>query len=353
MKRLVPSLLAFAAVVHFAGAQAPEPLSGDYDWVQLKSGEWLKGEIKELQDDSFTFDSDILDDLEIDWDDVEQLHSQETNTLGLADGGTAMGSIVIDSSTVTVSNQAGSKEIKRSELRSIIPGGRQEMDFWTVKANAGGSFRSGNVEQSDFTVGLSVQRRTPATRLRFNYDGTQSNVSGTETANSARVTTSFDYYMTPRLFLQIPSIEYTRDRFQNIEHRITPGLGLGYDVIDRGPVEWDLSTGLGYQYTEFFSVSPGEPTTEETAALFLGTVVDWEATDYLDVLYSHSITMPVPDNENFISNANLGLSIELTGRLDLDFNFIWDYVNNPTANSTGLLPEKSDFRSTISLGWEL
>lgn len=350
-----PALMLWGLLLGFvsARAQAPEPLSGDHDWVQLKSGEWLKGEIKELQDDSFTFDSDILDDLEIDWADVEQLHSKATNTLGMTDGSTAMGAIVIDPETVTISNQAGSKQIKRTALRSIIPGGRKEIDFWTVKANAGGSIRSGNVEQSDFTVGLSVQRRTPATRLRFNYDGNQSNVLGTETANSARVTSSFDYYMTPRLFLKIPSIEYTRDRFQNLEHRITPGLGLGYDVIHQGAVEWDLTSGLGYQYTEFSSVGPGEPRTEETATVFLGSVIDWEATSYLDVIYAQTINMPVPDTGNFISNANLELSIELTGRLDLDFNFIWDYVNNPTADDTGLVPEKSDFRSTISLGWEL
>ena len=336
-----------------ARAQVPEPLSGDFDWVQLKSGEWLKGEIKELQDDSFTFESDILDTLEIDWEDVEELHSKETNMLGMNDGSTAIGSLVIDAETVTVSNQAGSKEIKRTELRSIIPGGRKEIDFWDMKVNLGGTARRGNVEQTDVTTSISIVRRTPATRLRFNYDGTQSNVSGTETANSTRIASSFDYYMTPRLFAQIPSIEYTRDRFQNIEHRIIPGVGIGYDFIDKGPVQWDLSSGLGYQYTEFTSVEPGEPTTEETATLFLGSVVDWEATDYLDIIYAHTINMPIPDSENFISNANLELSIELTGRLDLDFNFIWDYVNNPTTDGGGATPEQSDFRSTISLGWEL
>jgi len=349
----VSALIAILLFAPQAHADAPEVLSGDYDWVQLKSGEWIKGEIKELQDDSFTFESDILDTLEIDWEDVEQLHSKDTNMLGLNDGSTAIGALVIDAETVTVSNQAGSKEINRTELRSIIPGGRKEIDFWDMKVNLGGAARRGNVEQADITTAVSIVRRTPATRLRFNYDGTQSSVSGTETANSTRVTSSFDYYMTPQLFAQIPSVEYTRDRFQNIEHRITPGLGVGYDFIDRGPVEWDLATGLGYQYTEFTSVEPGEESTEETATLFIGSVLDWEVNSYIDFIYAHTINMPVPDTANFISNANFEVSIELTGRLDLDFNFIWDYVNNPTADGTGVFPERSDFRSTISLGWEL
>ena len=44
--------------------------SCDFDWVQFKNGEWLKGEIKDLQDDSFTFDSDEMDELSLDFDDV-------------------------------------------------------------------------------------------------------------------------------------------------------------------------------------------------------------------------------------------------------------------------------------------
>ncbi len=333
--------------------EAPEPLTGDYDWVQLTSGEWLKGEVKDLQDDSFTFDSDILDDLEIDWEDVEQLHTAGVATLGMNDGSTAIGRIKIDAEKVVVANQAGSKEIPRTELRSIIPGGRKEIDFWDFKVNLGGAFRSGNVEQADATASVAVERRTPATRLRFNYDATHTNVSGVETANNSRITSSFDYYMNPQLFLQIPTLQYTRDPFQNIEYRINPGVGLGYDMFDKGDVEWDLSGGLGYQYTRFADIAPGDPLDEQTATLFVGTKVDWEATDYLDVIYTHDIKVPLPATNNFISNLNLELSIELTGRLDLDFNFIWDYVSNPTADSDGLVPEQSDFRSTISLGWEL
>lgn len=353
LRRLVILLLALVLGDHLAFSQAPEPLTGEYDWVQLTSGEWLRGEVKELQDDSFTFDSDILDTLEIDWEDVAQLHTAATHTMGMTDGSTAMGKIAIDATKVTISNQAGSREVPRGELRSIIPGGHKEIDFWTIKANLGGSFRSGNSEQADLSTSLAVRRRTPATRLRFNYDSAHSNVSGVETANSTRVTSSFDYYMTPRLFLQIPSLEYTRDPFQNIEHRISPRIGVGYDLLDRGAVKWDLAGGAGYQYTEFSEVTPGEARSEQTATIFFGSVVDWEATKYLDVSYAHTLTMPVPDTRDFLSNANLELSIELTGRLDLDFNFIWDYVNRPTANADGTTPAQSDFRSTLSLGWEL
>lgn len=194
-------------------AAAPDVLTREFDWVQLKSGEWLKGEVTKLQDDSFTFDRDILNDLEIDWEEVAQLHTAGAATIGMNDASTAIGRIIVDAATVTVANQAGSKEIVREELRSIIPGGRKECDFWKIKTNLGGTFRSGNVDQADATAAITIERRTPATRRQFDYDATHPNVSGIETANNSRITSSFDYYMTPRLFLQIPTLQSTRDPF--------------------------------------------------------------------------------------------------------------------------------------------
>src|SRR5689334_23338728 len=41
------------------------------DWVQLTSGEWLKGRIRSMQHRSLDFESDKLKDLTLDWEDVK------------------------------------------------------------------------------------------------------------------------------------------------------------------------------------------------------------------------------------------------------------------------------------------
>ena len=45
--------------------QPPPPMPDDFDWIQLTSGEWLKGEIIAMYDDSLEFDSKELDDLDV------------------------------------------------------------------------------------------------------------------------------------------------------------------------------------------------------------------------------------------------------------------------------------------------
>jgi hypothetical protein len=58
----------------------PDPSDG-FDWVELISGEWLKGEIVTMHSDTLTFDSDVLDLLTIDWEDVRQVVTDNTQTV--------------------------------------------------------------------------------------------------------------------------------------------------------------------------------------------------------------------------------------------------------------------------------
>ena len=49
------------------------PPTDEFDWIQTTSGEWLKGELKQLYSGSLEFDSDEFDLQTLDWDDVAQL----------------------------------------------------------------------------------------------------------------------------------------------------------------------------------------------------------------------------------------------------------------------------------------
>ena len=46
------------------------PSATEFDWVQLTSGEWLKGEVKSMYNENIEFDRDKLDLLTIDLEDI-------------------------------------------------------------------------------------------------------------------------------------------------------------------------------------------------------------------------------------------------------------------------------------------
>ena len=70
----VPALvgvLALPALPVLAADWHPEEPGPDTkDWVQLTSGEWVRGSIDLFRDLEMQFDSDDLDDLTIDWGDI-------------------------------------------------------------------------------------------------------------------------------------------------------------------------------------------------------------------------------------------------------------------------------------------
>jgi len=59
----------------------PSALPEKFDWIQLTSGEWLKGDLKVLYDDKLEFDSDELDLLELDWEDVKQVRGHKLHSV--------------------------------------------------------------------------------------------------------------------------------------------------------------------------------------------------------------------------------------------------------------------------------
>ena len=57
------------------------PADKTFDWIQLTSGEWLKGDLKVLYNNKLEFDSDKLDLLELDWEDVKQVRGYQLHSV--------------------------------------------------------------------------------------------------------------------------------------------------------------------------------------------------------------------------------------------------------------------------------
>ncbi|MBT8451457.1 MAG: hypothetical protein KJO40_05775 [Deltaproteobacteria bacterium] len=124
----------------------------DFDWVQLVSGEWIKGEIKRMRDEKLEFDSDKLDMLNIDFNDVALVHTPRIGTYVFDGRVSESGNSVIIEDKVIINTHEGTKVFPRSELQSIVEGGEREKDWWWFKLGFGLTLNKGNTDQ--FTVRL-------------------------------------------------------------------------------------------------------------------------------------------------------------------------------------------------------
>ena len=234
----------------------PAPLPDDkHDWIQLKSGEWLRGKLKAMQNRKLEFDSDELNDVSFDWKDVHQVRLPKA-FIAYGDKQTAYGELKVDQTTATVS---GPEElsIPRGEVEGITPGEPKEINYWSGKISVGLNLRTGNTKQADLVTKATIERRTPKSHLKVDYLGNYSEVEGVETVNNDRATLVGDIFVTRRWFVRALQAEYYHDPFQNIDMRITGGVGAGYYLISRPKTEWLIAGGPGYQYTRFSTVEAG------------------------------------------------------------------------------------------------
>jgi hypothetical protein len=320
-----------------------------FDWIQLKSGEWLKGYLHYVQDKKVQFESDKLEDLSLKLKDVRQIYSGKPMFAKFQGPDQIYGTLVLSNDMVEV---VGPEQVKlpREQLTGITPGGKREIDFWSGRAMIGINLQSGNTKQSTFNASAELARRTPATEFLLDYLGNFSELNGEQSANNHRVNVSYDVRLNKNWFLRPIQAEYYRDQLANINYRITGGVAVGYYLYDRDDLYWVVAAGPSYQYTRFETAAPGEPDSASTPAGTIQTRFKADITSRWTFEQTFSATLTSQTAGLYTHHAVSTLEFEIKRYLDLDLSFVWDYLQSPPAESSGVVPQRNDFRLTIGVG---
>jgi len=331
-----------------------KPTATEFDWVQLTSGEWLKGEIKSMYNESLEFDSDKLDLLTIDMDDVRYLQSFNPISINIENLGSVRGVLNISEDEISIRNGKNVQNFEFIELISFAPGGEREIDLWWLRFTLGFDVREGNTNQIDFSSKLSAKRRTASSNFVVDYIGTISKTDAVtgeleETINSHRVNFNLDRFVT-RYFFYTPIFgEYFTDAFQNIDKRYSLGVGIGYTLMRTDQTEWSVSGGPSYLSTKYISVQSGEDRVVDTASLALSTDYESEISDKIDFIFKYRIQLSGEESGGYTHHVIATLENEITNDFDLDVSFIWDRISNPTIDEDQNTPEKNDIRFILGI----
>lgn len=324
----------------------PKPEEAGWDWIRTTSGEWLKGDLTRLRDRNFEFDSDEFGDVEVDLEDVDYFRFGKPHTYRFRGRESVRGTAELRDGVVKIRTLEDEiVERDATQLVSISRGAGSELGRWSADVGVGATLRQGNTDQTDLSATADIQRETAFNRLRLTYQGAQAKADGDRTASNHRANAALDFFITWRLFATLPFFEYFTDQFQNIRGRYTPGLGLGYQIIDTSRVEWDVMGGGAYQRTVF----ENSANDSHDAALTFNTSLDLEITDDLDWDSSYALQLVVTDLGKTNHNLQSTLSFDVWGPVDFDFTFIWDRIEGPEKDSNGARPDRDDFRMTVGL----
>ncbi|RLA73384.1 MAG: DUF481 domain-containing protein [Epsilonproteobacteria bacterium] len=329
--------------------QSPTPKK--YDWVQTKSGEWFKGEIKAMYRDKLEFDSDEIGLYTFDFEDIVQIKSYNIIGVNIEDVAIFTGIVRFKDDKVTIIQGDNTFDFERSQIISLAPEGNNFFDYWSGKITLNIDFRKGNKNQYDFVAKANIKRRTSDSNLYFDYLGRVSSLDDSETANDHRINQKYDRYITRNFFWTPLFAEYYQDKFQNIDNQVTAGVGIGYTIVDNKWIEWDVSGGPAYTYIKYISVTSGSDTAT-SPAFELSTKLDIEVTSRVDFKYDYKLTVTDRDAGTYKHHMVGVLENEITSWLDLDLTFIWDHLHHPERADTGIVPVQNDYQVLVGLGVE-
>lgn len=348
-------VFAYAEQTFDSAAKPPEtwqpPLFDvqQWDWIQLDTGEWVKGRLKVLHDEAVEIDSDHFDLISIDWEDVAYIRTGRVMSVLLEGGEVILGRLTTENGRLLI----GGEPVQFTEVVGIATASPREFDLWSADVSVGLNFRSGNVEQKDLNTKVVLKRRTVKNSTRMSYTGNYSESSSEQIANNHTAEMSHDYRVSNRWFFRPIQAQYYRDPFQNRAAEWTLGFGAGYQIFDSPKLDWSVAAGPGYQRTEYVDVAPGEDRTISTPAFLLGSFYDNEITENIDFLAEYQVTLTEPKGGRAKHDFYMALDVDLTSRLDLRLAGTWKRIESPQPDSDGITPEKDDFTATLGLSLEI
>jgi len=357
--KMMMAVLVLTISSQAALAQSPQPeLSEDYDWIQLNSNEWLKGEVIAMYDDTLEFDSDVLGVLNIDFGDIERIVVRSDQTLRLTDGRVVRGSVEYSNGTLTLDDNGKVEKLAQDDILSLSPARDSELSNWDGKISIGWDSRDGNTIQENRTVNAKLRRRTASNRFEATYLSNYSESTDTDTdvttktADSVRVNAFFDHYLSRRWFVRIPEYEYFKDEFQNIDARHTYGVKLGYTAVDTSSVMLEFAAGPSYQTTTFTAVQQGESREEESSVISLSSRFEWEIVNNLDYhLYYHYDDVNEESGDG-LHHIETGFETEPLNNFTAALTYYIDRTEAPQPLADGTLPKDEDTRLVLSLGYK-
>jgi len=327
-------------------------MSSEYDWIQLSSGEWLKGELVAMYREELEFDSDELGLLKLDWEDIVVVRTHTSKSLRFESGDIVVGQLLVEGANIRVLNVDSVETFDRLSLVSIANGGESRWNMWDGNFFFGGNLREGNTEQQEYNVDIAIQRRTPSNRVQISYLGNISISKSEETENNHRANVNYDWFLSNSWYLRPLALEAFRDKFQNIERRISYSFQPGYFLIDNSKTTWSVNAGVGYQKTLFLTVEEGEDREKSNEVYALGTAYETEVTDNIDFDLNYDVQAVGEDAGGFLHHFKIGLNVELISNFDLSLIFVRDHVTDPVRNASGVTPEKDDTRISVGISYE-
>jgi putative salt-induced outer membrane protein YdiY len=275
----------------------------------------------------------------VDLKDVETFTTDEPIEIRLNDGTVVKGRVgAAEAGSVT----AVTGPVALARVKSINP----KEGKWTGSVVAGGVVNRGNTDTESLNVAVDAQRRGEDDRVSTNagyvFSRQKDPSTGDEStsADSWFAAGKYDYFFSDKLY-GLASLRADHDRIADLNLRLTPSLGVGYQWVERPDLNFTTEAGLAWVFENY---DPGD--TDNHAAARLAYHFDTKFNERVAFLHNVEYLPSVEDGADFNVNADAAVRASLTKTMFTEFKFEWRYDATPAPDA-----QKNDLRYMLGVGW--
>jgi putative salt-induced outer membrane protein YdiY len=314
------------------------------DEVLFLNGDRLSGKIVEMTAGKLTIRTEVMGVVSVDLDKIKTFSTVEP--IALRVGKATVRSTVTSGADGTVQVVTTPGGAPQTIALKQVSGITQLPVRWTGALTVDAQVRRGNTETTDVGAHVDVTRRSEHDRVTLEagyFYGNKADKDGgtSTTTDHAFGFAKYDYFVSEKLYL-FGAVRAERDRVADLDLRVTPSLGLGYQWYETPTFHLSSELGLAWVYEDFRNDGDNEH-----FAARIAYHVSWKP-HALVTLFHNLEYLPALDHpfDDYNLNVDAGLRATIVGRLfaEAKIEFRYDSVRAPGSD-----PE--DIRYSLGIGW--
>lgn len=340
-----PYLGLILATATFLGLLSPAANADKTDVVILVNGNAVTGEVKSLEFGSLRYSTDSMGTVNIDWEDIVSVTSQQDLQIELIDGTRYFGKIFPGDDSYFVRIVTASEEliIESSRIVRITP--IETSDRFIERLD--GSFSFGIQTQKSSEVTTSNLSADVSYRTRQYLVGTRLSSSVTDQPNEptkARQSSSFNYqrFRGNRWFTDWFTGWEKNDEL-GISGRVSVGGALGRYLVQTNKNQFSLAAGAQGARSSYLGE---DESTTEAEGKFEIRYLRRNLAPETSFRFTTTIYPLLEDFSQYRAESDLSLRREVFEDLFLEVGVGFSYISEPPTGA-----EKSDYTATTSIGY--
>lgn len=324
------------------------------DWVKMKSGEWFRGKLKVIYEDTVEFDSDEVGLIKLDWDDIAQVRTSGIKAIKFTDQSTVVSRLLMRDQWLYLVTPKGDIFAKypRDSMLTVASPSTHELDLWNAEIELGATFQSGNTDSVSISAIIDAKRRSVDSRNWIRYIGMYNETNEEVVEDNHRLTYTLDLFLTSSAYLRPLYTEVSSNKLTNVKYKVTVASGGGYYFTDTDLQSFTMGASLGYQHTAFDAAEPGTSASASSAVFLLNANYERELTSRIDFSFDYELQIVNQESGSNLHFLDTGFDIELINDLDFSAHMIATHTAKPAPDQNGITPEQTDTSMIFGLTYE-